>query len=287
MIHFPHSTFTWKNNHWKPDPYYRYAGGFVGKPGQVYQVRFNIEACCRVRPDRLTTDNRETELFLSAPCRTEYTIAARNLFQVPSGEFRYAFSRNCRLSVARKPSTEKEDADIERLDALFQHFKIDIQTFSDVRQLTNARQIAEATLNGDLMNAASTYRDDEKGITVTVEYPVNLININEDDEEFQVCTGPVLLPDLNTWDGNEVHRVFVAHAAITSFDYVEFILRREVEPSEEEKAWLDEPRGRDRNELRDPKRKPAGYPPRRPRPTVYNEVWGLDAVNTMTATKND
>ena len=46
---------------------------------------------------------------------------------------------------------------------------------------------------------------------------MDLININEEDAEFQVCTGPVVLPDLGTWDGSEVHRVFLADAAISEF----------------------------------------------------------------------
>ena len=44
MIDFPASTFTWKALPREPDPYYKYAGGFVGTFGQVYHVRFNIES---------------------------------------------------------------------------------------------------------------------------------------------------------------------------------------------------------------------------------------------------
>ena len=33
---------TWKALPREPDPYYKYAGGFVGTFGQVYHVRFNI-----------------------------------------------------------------------------------------------------------------------------------------------------------------------------------------------------------------------------------------------------
>ena len=42
MINFPRSTFTWKSHPWHPDPYYKWAGGFVGTPGQVYHVRFSL-----------------------------------------------------------------------------------------------------------------------------------------------------------------------------------------------------------------------------------------------------
>ena len=90
MINFPCSSFTWKSRPHTPDPYFKYSGGFVGDPGQAYQVRFNLEAACEIRDE--STDH-VAELFVGAPCRTEYTIARRNLFQVPSSEFRFAFSR--------------------------------------------------------------------------------------------------------------------------------------------------------------------------------------------------
>jgi len=94
------------------------------------------------------------------------------------------------------------------------------------------------------------------------------------------------LPDLATWDGRDVQRVFLAHVALTQFDQVEFILRREVEAAPEEREWLDQPRGRDRLELLDPNNAPPGYPPERPRPTVYNEVWELEATNVVLRTAN-
>lgn len=283
MINFPRSTFTWKSHPWYPDPYYRYTGGFVGQPGQVYQVRFNIEASCTIQDE---ATGQRSELFIGAPCRTEYTIATRNLFQVPSAEFRFPFSRRYRLGLAKRPSTEQEEVSVALLSESLAEHRIDLRSFANVSELTDARQIATAALNNDLLNAISTYRDAGRGLTVSVEYPVNLINLNVPDGEFQICTGPVILPDLATWDGSEVRRVFLAHVAITAFDHVEFILQREVEAAPEERAWLDQPRGRDRYELLDPNKRPPNYPPPRPRPTVYNEVWELPATNVVLRAEN-
>lgn len=283
MIDFRRSTFTWKSHPWYPDAYYKYTGGFVGTPGQVYQVRFNVVATCSIRNE---ATGQETELFVSAPCRTEYTIATRNLFQVPSSEFRFAWSREWRLAIAARPSTEMETVNVARLNDAFQEHKTDLRTFADVTELTTTGQIVTATLANDFLNVRSTYRDAARGLAVTVEYPVNLININAADAEFQVCTGPILVPDLATWDGSEVQRVFLAHVAVTQFDHVEFILRREVEADAAERAWLDQPRGRDRWELRDPNNRPPNYPPRRPRPTVYNETWELPATNVVLRAPN-
>ncbi|MEZ4730421.1 MAG: hypothetical protein R3E79_25120 [Caldilineaceae bacterium] len=283
MINFPRSTFTWKSNPWYPDPYYRYTGGFVGQPGQMYHVRFNLEASCTIQDD---ATGRRTELFVGAPCRTEYTIATRNLFQVPSAEFRMPFSRQYRLALAKRPSNEQEEVSVAPLTEAFQEHKVDIRSYVDVTELTNVRAIIDATLANDLLNAVSTYRDAERGLTIAIEYPVNLINLNVDDGEFQVCTGPVILPDLATWDGAEVTRVFLAHVAFTAFDHVEFILQREVEAAPEERAWLDQPQGRDRWELRDPAKRPPNYPPPRPKPTVYNEVWERAATNVVLRAEN-
>lgn len=284
MIDFPRSTFTWKSYPHQPDPHYKYAGGYVSRPGQTRHVRFNLEARCEIEDGET---GQVAEMFVGAPCRTEYTIADRNLFMVPSSEFRMAFSRTRKLHIAARPSDEAESTKVVRLDEDFQDHTIQVREIPRSIQLTNAAQIVEATLANHLLGIRSTYRDPDRDLRVTVEYPVNLINVVESDSEFQVATGPVIVPDLNTWDGGEVSRVFLAHVAVTSFDYVEFILQREVEASPSERKWLDKPRGRDRLELVDPTIPPPNYPPARPRPTTYNEVWAFDAVNIVTMAPND
>ena len=295
MIAFHRSSFHWKSRPWKPDPVYKYAGGFVGVPGQAYQVRFHLEAACIVEdPDT----GRKTELYLGAPCRTEYTIARRNLFQVPSDEWRMAFSRNLSIPISRRPSTEATAYRGTPLEEQFHAHEIDIRHYDSEETLTHARAVVDATIDRDLMNGRITYREtdqsDQSGqsgrsgrnLRVTLEFPMDLININEEDAEFQVCTGPVVLPDLATWDGGEVHRVFLADAAISGFDHAEFILRREIEAAEREKHWYETPRGRDRLELNDPENPPPDYPPRRPRPLVYNETWEIESENVLLKTKN-
>ncbi len=281
MIDFPRSTFTWQSFPWAPDPYYKYTGGFVGEPGAIHHVRFNLEAKCEIRDEQ---SGHVTELFVGAPCRTEYTIVARNLFQVPNSEFRMAFSRTHQVPIAQEPSHTPETVTATALSTAFQEHKITVRTHTDVVEIAQAEPVIEATLANDLLNARSTYRDTARNLTVAVEYPVNLINLNVAEQTFQVCTGPLILPDLATWDGDTVRRVFLAHAAFTQFDHVEFILRREVDAAPDARAWLDQPRGRDRLALLDPAQRPPDYPPARPRPTVYNETWPLDASNVILRT---
>jgi len=218
---------------------------------------------------------------MGAPCRSEYTIASENLFQVPSGEWRMAFSRSSIPVIAQWPSTEKEMVQAQPLAGAYQDYTIDIRSYEGADALTAVGAIVDSTLACDAQNARSVYIDEASGIEVELEYPVNVMNLNQADGEFQVCTGPVLLPDLATWDGSDVHRVFVAHAAFSRFDRVEFILRRPVAAAPQERQWLDAPRGRDRLQLIDPSNKPPGDPPSRPQPLVYNETWDLSAQNAI------
>ena len=281
MINFPRSSFTWKSHPWASDPYYKWTGGFVGEPGQAYHVRFTLEARCLVRDG---AGNELAELFMGAPCRSEYTIASENLFQIPSGEWRMAFSRSSIPAIAQRASTEQETTKAKPLAGAYQDYTIDIRSYAESAVLSEVGAIADSTLALEVQNARSIYRDGTSGIEVELEYPVNVMNLNVADGEFQVCTGPVLLPDLATWDGSDVHRVFVAHAAFSRFDRVEFILRRPVIAAPEEREWLDAPRGRDRLELIDPDNKPPGDPPGRPQPLVYNETWDLAAENAILST---
>lgn len=281
MIDFSRSLFTRKAQPWRLDSCYRYAGGFVGTPGQSYHVQFKIEAACTVEHQATGTT---AEMFLGAPCRTEYTIASCNLFQIPSGEYRMAFSRTAKLHIAKRHSTEPEPARTEPLGSMFQDHVIDVRVFDDSSQLTDAAEVVNATLRHNLLNAQGSYECE--GFIVTLEYPINLINLNQDDAEFQVCCGPVLLPDLSTWDGTQPARVFLSHAAFSRFDHLELILRRQIEAAPEERCWLDQPRGRDRFELIDPNMAPPGYPPPRPRPYAFNEIWNLSAENVILCAEN-
>ena len=282
MIDFPRSFFTWQTFPWQRDPFYKYAGGFVGTEGDVRHVRFNLESSCTISDEHGET----AELFLGAPCRSEYTIPRREFFQIPSDEFRMAFSRTHRIPVAKRPSDESESVASKELGESFQDHRISLKEHSHPVELGNAEQVVEATLDGALLNAYCAYRDPHSDLHVTVEYPVNLINVNRRDATFQVCTGPLILPDLATWSGRGVERVFLAHAAFTAFDYVEFILRREVEAASEELSWLHRVEGRDRQELHDPDNRPPGYPPPRPSPKVYHEVWELPSENVLLRAPN-
>ena len=192
-----------------------------------------------------------------------------------------AFSRHAAPTIAKRPSTETEPCQSVRHSESFADHMIDIRETGH-RELNTVADVVRATLDNDHLGARTRYGDD-RGFDVELEYPINVMNLNADGSQFQVCTGPILLPDLDTWDGCEVARVFQAHVAVSDFDFVEFILREEIDAAPEVRAWLDQPRGRDRLELLDPDKPPDSHPPARPKPFAYNETWEFDASNAILA----
>ena len=274
MIDFDRSFVTWTIEWAEPDPVYAFPGGFVGEPGEATTSRLQIDAACKVVDAARGT---ACTIYLTTPCRSEFIIADDNLFQVPNGEYRAAVSDAFTVPIAAEPSWENEGARRQPIAASFAEFAIDVRT-ADGDTLASDDAVVAASLAGDRLNARSTYRDEARGLSVTVEYPIKLINLHAGGGRYQVCTGAVALPDLTTWDGAGVDRVFAAHAAFTAADHVEFILRRSVEIAEHELAWAAAVRGRDRYQRRD-----SGEPVDRPRPRAagYFETWELPAVNTV------
>lgn len=274
MIDFERSFFTWTSHPFELDPHYINSGGMTQGAGSVRNVRVTYDAKC----DITNTKTGETEeLFLLSPCRSEYTIPKEEFFQLPSGEWRVVFSRTHKIPLARKPSTEEEKSKAGELNLADTRFTT--RTHSNFAVLTSAQQVIEATLANKPVNARTTYADEAAGYSWAIEYPARTMNLNVEEGLFQVDTGPIPLPDMNSYDGKRPMRAFLSYVAFSEFDSAEFILRREVEPSEEDKKFLFQSPGKWRYTLRDPNNPPPGHPPRPNWPTVFNETKVLKASN--------
>ena len=268
MIDFGRSYFTWKSKPIMRHPHYKYPG-FEGTEGAVHQVRIQLDSACTLTNEK-TGEKRE--YFLILPCQTEYTIVKENLFQIPSSEWRMLFGREETIPISYSPRDEPENLKRSKISDRFAEHSFEIRTIEDAREITTHDGVIDSTLADELMNARTTYLDEKRQVSVTLEFPVKLINLQKKEKLFQVCQGVVPIPDLATWDGTSVHRVFLADLAFSEFDYIEFILQRTVEVAEQEKEWYYQVRGRDRYELHDPSNPPPGHPPAGPRPRVFHEV---------------
>ena len=280
MIDFERSFFTWTSQPFKLHPHYINSGGMTQGAGSVRNVRVTYEAKC----DITNTRTGETEeLFLLSPCRAEYTIPKEEFFQLPSGEWRVVFSRTHRISLAKKPSTEGKTSKAGKLGLADARFTT--RTHSNFAVLRSAQEVIDATLANQPLNARSTYEDEASGYKWAIEYPARTMNLNVEEGLFQVDTGPIPFPDMSSYDGKRPMQAFLSYVAFSEFDSAEFILRREVEPSEEDKKWLFQSPGKWRYTLRDPNNPPPGHPPRPNWPLVYNETKVLKTSNLFLSAK--
>src|SRR6185503_7836251 len=167
MIDFGRSYFTWKSKPMRRDPYYKYAGGFVGREGAVHRVRIQFDAVCTLTNEK---SGHKEELFLLCPCRTEYTIVRDNLFQIPNGEFRPVFGREFSVPISSRPSDEPENLKRRKLSDQFAEYFIEARSIAGAKELTTPGEVIQATTADDLMNGRTTYHDAKRGVTVTLEY---------------------------------------------------------------------------------------------------------------------
>ncbi len=259
MLDFERSFFGRTSKPYIPDPDYVHDGGMVQGGGSIRDTRKTYESKCDIT--NLDTGHVK-ELFLFQPCRAEYTIAKRDLFQLPSREYRVVHSRTHNIPIAKRPSMESGDRKVRLLG--FKSARFTTRTYPDFTVLTSANEVIEATQSPKPLNARTAFQNEAEGYRFSIEFPIRTISLNLEEDLFQVNTGPVPLPDMKTWDGERPSRVFLAFVAFSGLDFAEFILRREIEPSEEEKQWFHQRRGKWRWELREPENPPPGHPPRPP-----------------------
>ena len=274
MIDFDRSFTTWTGKPYELHPHYVNDGGMVQTAGSVRDVRIGYEATCSITNHN--TGHVE-ELFLLHPCLGEFTIPKQDFFLLPSYEFRVIFTPTHQIPIDRPASV----AQLQRTPQhhRFQGFKLRTRTFPQSSTLTTVEEVIKATLANRPLNVRTTYQDSDGYHTISLQYPARTVNVNVGESLFQVDTGPVPFSEMSGWEGKRPLFAFLSFITFSSFNSAEFILRREVEPSEEDKKWLHQIRGKWRWELRDPSNFPPGHPPRHPWPSVYNEVRVVPAHN--------
>jgi hypothetical protein len=77
---------------------------------------------------------------------------------------------------------------------------------------------------GEPLVSQTELRDEKTGRRAVIECPVKTINWNRDKGEWQVDTGPVLLPDLTAPPAEWSRKLRLAYVAFNAFDWAEFIV---------------------------------------------------------------
>lgn len=185
-------------------------------------ARILIDARCRIVNDAAGTT---VDLYLIAPCRTEWMYQEERLFQDPSAEYRVIFSQDRQLSVGKKMVEDSAPAGSVST-AQFTSLAFTLRAFPEATAITTDEAAVEATQHNLVLNARTEIEDAQRGLRATLEYPIRTMNFHPERGRFQVDTGPLIFPDLAADDEHLIDRCALAHVIYNTFDRAEFILKR-------------------------------------------------------------
>ena len=183
------------------------------------RVRIELDSVLTV----LRPQGTPERYFLIAPCRSEWVYAEREIFQIPSREFRCAYSQDHERGMGRSllwdGTTERASA------ANGWELEIDLQTFSRSSVHDTIAAVTAASEGKDPLVGRTTMSHPDGCYECTLEYPIKTMNFRPETPSFQVDTGPLVLPDFSSSEESMIDRLVMAHVAFNRFDRAEFIIR--------------------------------------------------------------
>jgi hypothetical protein len=186
-------------------------------------ARIQLDAACTMIDDKAGT----SEIFyLVAPCRSERMYVETPLFLMPNYEFGGVWGKDDFQIIRTHWVSARDNREYGQNRVRWADVHLDIRHFADTRQLANRPQIIEAVLANRPLVARTELRNAENGQRAILEYPIKIMNLSKSPPQFQVDTGPLILPDFASTAARPVERFDVAHVVYNGFTKAEFMLRR-------------------------------------------------------------
>jgi hypothetical protein len=201
-----------------------------------HSPRCALKARCSV-----SLGGRTETYHLFYPCAGEEMYVERNLIHQPTAEFHGVVSdsggfllvkhfadpsaciRSAQRVGCRFPSHDGRGCVITSVD---KH----LRTFACVERLHNDHEVYEACVKNIPIIARTAFSVlcGAESAGVIAEYPVTVMNAHHGTHQWQVDTGPILLPDPETDATLGLASMREAFIVYNHFDYAEFALRRPV-----------------------------------------------------------
>lgn len=200
-------------------------------PRTLNNARTPVDAICHLSDP--ATGEQDT-LVLGAPCRTEYVGVPTDMWMPTNAEMIPIFGDASFLQVKTYQragmgiplwppgSGMQPERMFVRRDDTFDESHVRLVEV-DAEPLATPGDIVDAVHDGRrLVIHASLSLG---GLDVRLDFPVKTINVNERDGEYQIDTGPILVPFEPRSAAGLISTVQLAFAASNSFDYVELLVR--------------------------------------------------------------
>jgi len=197
-----------------------YGRSFVNTKAPWNSPRFWVESRCRVI-DRQA--DKTVEYLQCGLCKAERTFAYRALFADDNYDFLPVFSADEGIIFRRKVRVGEPYRDVRPIDKWWGGTEPHLRTFHG-RALTSPDEIFAAMQQGKPIVGQTELRDEKTGRVAVIEYPIKTINFERDKKDWQVDTGPVILPDLSAPPDQWAHAFKLAHIAFRTPYWADFIV---------------------------------------------------------------
>lgn len=196
-----------------------YGRSFINAKASWNSPRFWVESRCRVTD----AGGKSVEFLQCGLCRSERTFAYRALFTEDNYDFLPVFAETQAVIFRRYTSVGRPYRDVRSVEASWGGVEPRLST-QQARVLATPDEIFQAMQEGKPIIGQTQLRDEQTGQVAVIEYPIKTINFERNRKDWQVDTGPVILPDLSVPPEQWPHTIQLAHIAFRTPYWADFLV---------------------------------------------------------------
>lgn len=196
-----------------------YGRSFIIGNGPANEVRFWVESRTRLIDERTGTYE---DYLQCGSCKSENTFAEKDLFQEVNYDFLPVFGPQWGVVFRRQAQLEENYREIRPAAEWWNGQEYHLQE-GKARELASNAEILEATYTNVPIIAQVEIADTGSGLRAFVECPVKTMNMNRERQQYQVDSGPVMLPDLERHE-RSVEGLRLAYVAFNVPQFADFVV---------------------------------------------------------------
>lgn len=203
-----------------------YGASLICHPPESFNaVRFAVESRARI----ISPGTGEfRDYYQCASCKSENTFEGRPLFKAENYDFLPVVGPEGLLIFRRHAYCTEHYRESCGFKSAWGAPVMKLSAPGVVQSLPDGASIVRATLAGLPIVARTEIASEKTGMKAVIEYPVKTMNANSETNSWQIDTGPVLFPDLESDYEREIERFSLAFIALCDFEYAEFVTEQSV-----------------------------------------------------------
>ena len=195
--------------------------------------RLQLDAVCTVSEP----GQAARQFVLTTACVGENMYVAEGLVQLPAYEFVMIAEHRTEYAIRKRGATTAEDVrEARRFGEAMPTYsghqtrvtELAVRLFplEPATPLDTYAEVQAAMLAQQPITCRTSYTAEDNGAQVVLEYPAKIVNVQHDRPNWQIDTGPILVPDFRASSALFVGRLELAYILFNSWSRAEVLERR-------------------------------------------------------------